>query len=654
VSTDFPTAQPVASPTARPSDFPTAQPVASQTARPSDFPTAQPVANPIAIPSVVPSAEPSVSPTLIKPTSQPTSMPTLTRYCPLGSTRDFTQEGLWCVSCAIGTQSSSIYDSECSPCNAGFFCNALGSVTGTPCPINTYSTRGAETCVLCPSGSITAKEGSASQAACVYPMTNFIIGGLTLAAIFPLSYLYLIHGRIHRITYLRSTRVTRNLVSILMGKHEEILLDISSIATPPQSTGSRCKALLFIILGVGILFLFTGLFLLATLLKIFFQGMILHRATPQFLPGSLVILAKAWIQRANFLFPFLKDCFAPFLVLFEALLYFHIDLSSVNLTCDGSLAPLELLFNLLILFFVAIVIESEYCLLLSPIMTSVYREYLTLLSKGSLSVMLAGWWKILLYLVLYIFDPSSLLINTMSYSMTLVSLSKFVSVDGRHGFSTNCNNISPNNYDAFLAYAATVLAYLLFIPAFYTVGKLMIPYNRFKPSSSMASDSPGFCDKFKLLFSWDLLPLTGLFSISSFLALSPFSFSASMTEMDDDEEAIYLKAEFDSPSYWTVSMIALEDSKSKKIEFLSVCLPVRFAITAITVVWNPLSILFSEKSLKSWKKIISNYLRLILRGFGIWPNDDVLFSIVEALELKPFLENGGAGDFLAAFINPRY
>jgi Tyrosine-protein kinase ephrin type A/B receptor-like len=285
-------------------------------------------------------------------------MPTLTRYCPLGSTRDFTQEGLWCVSCAIGTHSSNIYDSECSPCKAGFFCDALGSVTGTPCPINTYSTGGAKTCVLCPSGSITAKEGSASQAACVYPMTNFIIGGLTLAAIIPLSYLYLVHGRIHRITYIRSTRVTRNLASILMDKYEEILLDIASIVTPPPSTRSRYKALLFIILGVGILFLFTGLFLLATLLKIFFQGMILHRAIPQFLPGSLVVLAKAWIRKVNFLFPFLQDCFTPFLLIFEALLYFHIDLSSVNLTCDGSLAPLELLLNLLILIFVAIEIES--------------------------------------------------------------------------------------------------------------------------------------------------------------------------------------------------------------------------------------------------------------------------------------------------------
>jgi hypothetical protein len=170
----------------------------------------------------------------------------------------------------------------------------------------------------------------------------------------------------------------------------------------------------------------------------------------------------------------------------------------------------------------------------------------------------------------------------------------------------------------------------------------------------MALDSPGLCDKCKLLFSWDLLPLTGLFSISSFLALSPFNFSASMSEMDDDEKVEFLKAEFDSPSYWTVSMTALEDSKSKKIEFLSVCLPLKFVITAITVVWNPLSILFSEKSWKSWKKIFANYLLLILRGFGIWPNDDVLFNIVEDLDLKPFLKNGGAGDFLAAFINPRY
>ena len=72
---------------------------------------------------------------------------------------------------------------------------------------------GSDTCDKCPRGRTTAVLGSANEADCVSPELNFIAGFVTLALVIPLTLEYMVHGRFHRVAFLRRTRVVNALVN---------------------------------------------------------------------------------------------------------------------------------------------------------------------------------------------------------------------------------------------------------------------------------------------------------------------------------------------------------------------------------------------------------------------------------------------------------
>jgi hypothetical protein len=61
----------------------------------------------------------------------------------------------------------------------------------------------------------------------------------------------------------------------------------------------------------------------------------------------------------------------PFLYLFDSLASINLNLSSVNITCSGSQAPIELLINCFILGFLIIVVRSDYQLLFNVLLNNV-------------------------------------------------------------------------------------------------------------------------------------------------------------------------------------------------------------------------------------------------------------------------------------------
>jgi hypothetical protein len=191
-----------------------------------------------------------------------------------------------------------------------------------------------------------------------------------------------------------------------------------------------------------VLFLSSGLLLLRYLAVIFFHGTIIHRSIPRGASESLISLSKRWINTANIIFPFISACYRPLLVIFEALLNFHINLSSVEVHCKGSLAPVELLFDIFVLSFVAIVIESDYYLLLTLAVTSVNAKYLEYISDKTFAEKLSSWRKILLCSLLMILQPASLLTNLLAYSMTLLAVGNFMAAKGRHDSNTSCDTCS--------------------------------------------------------------------------------------------------------------------------------------------------------------------------------------------------------------------
>jgi len=182
---------------------------------------------------------------------------------------------------------------------------------------------------------------------------------------------------------------------------------------------------------------------------------------------------KLWVAQIDqsnvfFIFSFLKLAFVPILFLLEGLYIFNIDFSAINLTCNGALAPAELVLNLMILLAVVIIICADYPLLFSQTISKANMSFFgwasgNLLSRGSTwteRIAFAG--LTFLSLLLFMFAQLNPLQSAMQYMMTLVTISSFVQDGGHHPISPGCNNIATApNIDAALGYLATIVAYML-------------------------------------------------------------------------------------------------------------------------------------------------------------------------------------------------
>ena len=96
---------------------------------------------------------------------------------------------------------------ECVLCPVGTYAPGA-SIECTPCPQGFYGDQeGAMLCSICPKGRTTALLGATDVDECVSPELNFAAGFVTLAMVIPLTLEYVVHGRFHRVAFLRRSRV---------------------------------------------------------------------------------------------------------------------------------------------------------------------------------------------------------------------------------------------------------------------------------------------------------------------------------------------------------------------------------------------------------------------------------------------------------------
>jgi hypothetical protein len=254
------------------------------------------------------------------------------------------------------------------------------------CPASFYSSRAGQTqCTPCPAGRATATLGSTSLEQCISPIPNFTLGFFALFLVIVIFSWYIVFGKFQRVSFERKVKI----VTPNIEKCKEVLLSeeechYQHLVVVQDKKNQRTKAFkFFIFASLSFVLMIASVFLgfIFFIYHVFFTSLILWRGLKAdlHLRPILTLLAEGlkditeYISLPVNLFYFVA---LPFLYLFETLASIDLDLSSVNVTCSGSQAPIELLINCFILGLLIIIIRSDYQLLFNILLNNLNQRFL--------------------------------------------------------------------------------------------------------------------------------------------------------------------------------------------------------------------------------------------------------------------------------------
>jgi hypothetical protein len=166
----------------------------------------------------------------------------------------------------------------------------------------------------------------------------------------------------------------------------------------------------------------------------------------------------------------------PFLYLFEKLATIDLNLSSVNVTCAGSQAPIELLINCFILGLLVIIIRSDYQLLFNILLNDLNQRILLNNVEQRLEKQNLQFSR---YFFICIIMTALCSINPfqvgLRYSMGFVRIDTFRKRRGvAHGVTESCDHVPGAPYfDSFLGYMSTIFAWWLIL--LYCLAEVVVP-----------------------------------------------------------------------------------------------------------------------------------------------------------------------------------
>ena len=148
------------------------------------------------------------------------------------------------------------------------------------------------------------------------------------------------------------------------------------------------------------------------------------------------------------------------------------------MTCEGSIAPFQLLLNYLILSTVVVLIGASYQSLISVSIVKAAKAWIHLLVIPRATEVF-GWTFTQTFFFLcqlhmtQIFTYTRLLIGILQYLMPFITISAFFPF---HATSPACNVIPGFiNIDWILSVVCTVIFYILLVPIMYTVTLVLVP-----------------------------------------------------------------------------------------------------------------------------------------------------------------------------------
>jgi hypothetical protein len=539
--TSLPSGQPTLSPTNQPSSQPSSQPRSFPSVQPTGFPTIQPTTKPSGQPSRSPSSPPSKQPSS-SPTNQPSSFPTRqpssqpskqptsrpsiykmhcfnqTYYsfidndcldCPVNSFNNITGASfcmcnggyyeannssvinpklLDCQTCSPGEFSLPGAVQNCTLCPLGSFSKNYGSKHCEKCPLNFYnSNEGQFACKPCPNGRSTAVLGAISASQCISPIPNFTLGFFALFLVVIVFSWYIVFGKFQRVSFERRTKTVEPNIEkcrqMLISEEELHYQHLITVQEKRNTQKKKFKFISFVLISFLLIILSVVGSLIYFTYQVFFTSLILWRGMKVDFKLSpiLDLLAQALkgiTQYMGFPVDIVFFLALPFLYLFEALDSINLNLSSVNITCSGSQAPIELMINCFILGFLIIVVRSDYQLLFNVLLNNVNQRFLLnnleqQLDRGNV------WFS--RYFFVGIIFTGFIMINPfqvgLRYCMGFVRLNSFAKNHNvAHDVSASCDDVPGARYfDSFLGYTSTIFAWWLILPAVYCLAEVVVP-----------------------------------------------------------------------------------------------------------------------------------------------------------------------------------
>ena len=435
--------------------------------------------------------------------------------------------GPTCQDCREGYYNLEQGATTCTECPPGYQCNSIGMSNALACPRGTYTSReGSVTCEACPLGEITPTIGTTTALDCVSPVYNFYLGFIAIIAVVIIAYPYLFRGRFERLAFFRRVRVGDNLVdeawSVFPKLHEfyvyskaktqkQLNASASHSSTPPETetddqqevsinqgwvTLRRFgRILLFAILSLVLISMGVVVYFVVILLSVLFKALIIWKNFDFEVDFYNHIVSVVYKLADQLYFPLLKKLFQPLIYLYDGFRDLELDLAPISVSCNGAAAPLEILLNLVILGIVIILIESDFQMYRAVSHMSVTNEFLNTVVIGEYrkyffdsylktSQSYTSWCKACLaytYLCLQV-SIAVISAHTDFFQTALlgvvscVTLNKFVEDKGFHKFSPACNQVHLYvGVDHILAVSASIVAWILLMPAVYTLSKVLVP-----------------------------------------------------------------------------------------------------------------------------------------------------------------------------------
>lgn len=334
---------------------------------------------------------------------------------------------------------------------------------------------------------------------------NFVVGVFALFLCMVATFVYIIYGRLKRISFNRQYWVIRMnvaayfLVTNLMDAVIKACKYISSFRTQYKRKLEeeilakkewnssyimvRMKHILKPIAFTVAVLILAALLISGTisysLLHILFNALVLWRGYQTFLNPDFTYIQRATIFLDSIDISFNVGIFAtigyPFVYLLNAISNINIDLSAIKLSCSGSQAPNFLLLNCIIVGLTIFIIESDANIFWMTLLKKISNKFGSLLFNryylfhsfcSTLSI-----YSLISYFLLLLPTPMKIIQISLGY----VSLEKFFSQGGRSSSSLNCDGAVSVPLDTILAVTTTILAIVILAPIIFLFGQVLVP-----------------------------------------------------------------------------------------------------------------------------------------------------------------------------------
>jgi hypothetical protein len=320
------------------------------------------------------------------------------------------------------------------------------------------------------------------------PVTNFLFAGLALLLVIFISTVYIFAGRVHSIAYgrMRFIAEAKEQYKWLIESVKKLEQIGESSRSPRRTVATEersyqwTRLAAWILLEVLVMVVGAMLVSLFTFGKIFFFTMLIWRNVRFQYPNINLMdqmeLAMGDIE--DIIGSFMLRALGAIAYVFNSIATIPFDLSAAEVTCDGSVAPIVLLIDVVIFVRVICIVDSDIAAFLETTFSSAHTYFRRALMNPKLDEAFTYPFRTKMAIWLWSFAETSLLSSAvigtfLQLLLGFVSIGEFFWV---HAHTNGCNKLKEAPYyDSVMAVASTVLCYYLIPPVIYTLSKFLIP-----------------------------------------------------------------------------------------------------------------------------------------------------------------------------------